>query len=61
VEKKLCPFIKDLCRDDCVFKTHNVACGHDIYNCLIAVKLSDINEAQHDDLAAIWNEVKKGQ
>lgn len=60
MEKKFCPFIKGLCRDDCVFKTHYVASNNgEIYNCLIAVKLSEINEMQHDDFAAIWNLLKK--
>ena len=59
LDKKFCPFVKDLCRDDCVFKTRNVASPDGVHNCLIAVKLSDINDMQHDDLVAIWNEVKK--
>ena len=58
-QNTFCPFIKDNCRNDCVFKYHNVAYSNKIYNCLIAIKLSDINDMQHDDLSAIWNEVKK--
>ena len=61
MEKKFCPFVKTLCRDDCVFKTRNVAGNHgEIFNCLIALKLNDINEMQHDDLSAIWSLLKKG-
>ena len=60
MEKKYCPFINGICRNDCVFKTRNVAAPHGaVYNCLIAVKLTDINEMQHDDLSAIWSLLKK--
>lgn len=54
-----CPFVKSSCRDDCVFKTGNVAVRDKVYSCLIAVKLSAINEMQHDDLSAIWDALKK--
>lgn len=60
-DNKYCPFIKGTCRDDCVFKCYDFAApGNKIYNCLIAIKLSDINEMQHNDLTDIWNAVKKG-
>lgn len=60
VNKNFCPFIKGVCRSDCVFKCHNVALPDgDTSNCLIVIKLTDINEMQHDDITAIWNEVKK--
>ncbi|MEY8002014.1 hypothetical protein AB8U03_17860 [Clostridium sp. Mt-5] len=59
-DKNFCPFIKGVCRNDCVFKYHNIALhGGAISDCLIAVKLSDINELQHDDISAIWSEIKK--
>lgn len=59
MEKKFCPFIQRHCVDDCVFKYHKVANENGIYDCLIAIKLSDINGMQHDDFAAIWNLLKK--
>lgn len=59
MEKKHCPFINALCRDDCVFKYHNVLGPDGVHDCLIAVKLSSINEMQHDDFTAIWNLLKK--
>jgi hypothetical protein len=60
LEKKFCPFIGALCRDDCVFKYHNVAGpGGKAYNCLIAIKLNDINEYQHDDLSSILDAIEK--
>lgn len=60
MDKKYCPFVNGLCRDDCVFKCHYVATSDGVvYNCLIAVKLTDINGMQHDDLTAIWSLLKK--
>ena len=47
---KYCPFIKDLCREDCVFRHRNVATSDGIYSCLIAIKLSEINAFQSDEL-----------
>lgn len=52
-KKTFCPFIKDICRADCVFKHHNVSCGSNVSDCLIAVKLFDINERQDDVLQEI--------
>ena len=51
--KNHCPFINGSCRDDCVFKCNKIATGRDIYSCLIAVKLSEINEYQSDQLTEI--------
>lgn len=59
MDKKFCPFINGLCRDDCVFKWRNVAIDRRISNCLIAVKLSEISDIQHDVLSEILQEVKK--
>jgi hypothetical protein len=59
VDKKYCPFINGPCRNDCVFKTNGVAVRDTIYSCLIAIKLNDINEMQHDDLSEIWNLLRK--
>lgn len=59
MSNKFCPFIKSECREDCVFKYHKVASGNKVYDCLIAIKLSDINDMQHDDLAAIWNALRE--
>ncbi len=59
MEKKFCPFINGICRDDCVFKYHKVANQTGIHDCLIAIKLTDINEMQHDDLSAIWSLLKR--
>ncbi|GAA0121740.1 hypothetical protein UT300018_10560 [Clostridium faecium] len=54
MEKKYCPFIKDVCRDDCVFKYHNVACpSGKVQSCLIAVQLYGINDMQRDQLENI--------
>ncbi len=58
MEKKFCPFIKELCREDCTFYHGNVLTEGKIYNCLIAIKLSDINELQHDDLMSILDEIE---
>jgi len=55
-----CPFVKGQCRSDCVFKTQTTACGNLISSCLIAVKLSAINEFQHDDLNEIIQAIEKG-
>jgi len=58
--KNFCPFIKDICRNDCVFKHNNVALPNgNVSNCLIAIKLTDINEMQHDDITDILNEITK--
>jgi len=58
--KNFCPFIQNICRSNCVFRYDNVALPNgNVSSCLIAIKLADINEMQHDDISAILNEVKK--
>jgi len=60
LENKFCPFIHGPCRSDCVFKTNSVMTNrNEVHNCIIAIKLSDINEMQHDDLTDIWSLLKK--
>lgn len=50
--KNHCPFINNTCREDCIFRTKSkIATGDGIFNCLIAAKLSDINEYQSDQLS----------
>lgn len=62
MDKKFCPFVNGQCRDDCVFRCGNVLIGRDLVNCLIAVKISDINELQSDELDLILKalESRKG-
>ena len=52
-ENKVCPFLNDFCRTDCVFHTHRIAVGADVFTCLIAAKLSDINPHQYDQVTDI--------
>ena len=60
IEKKYCPFINGLCRDDCVFKCCIVVTDEGaLYNCLIAIKLIDISGMQHDDLMMILKQLKE--
>lgn len=58
MKNNFCPFIKGSCRNDCVFRCNNVAVGDKVLNCLLAIKLFDINEYQHDDLTEIINTLK---
>lgn len=53
IEKTFCPFTNAHCRDDCVFKYHNVGTINGVSNCLISVKLMDINADQQDQLSEI--------
>lgn len=57
MDKKFCPFIKDLCRDDCTFHSHNTAIGNSVHDCLIAIKLEGINDMEYDQLENIYKEV----
>jgi hypothetical protein len=50
VPGNFCPFIHGPCRDDCVFKANKMLVRREYYDCLIAIKLCDINEFEHDDL-----------
>lgn len=59
MDVKYCPFVKGSCRDDCVFKYHKVATENGISDCLIAIKLSSINETQSDELNLIIESIKK--
>lgn len=59
MEKKFCPFIPGMCRDDCAFKHHKTMGPDGLQDCLIAIKLSAINEMQHDDLIEICHAIKK--
>ena len=46
-----CPFVNGECRSDCMFNIgHLVAVDRGTSKCLIAVKLSGINEYQQDQL-----------
>jgi len=54
-----CPFANGLCHNDCVFKINKTSTTHGISDCLIAVKLDDINGYQHDDLTEIISATSK--
>lgn len=59
MNKNFCPFIKDKCRDDCVFHCDLVATERGIYSCLLAIKLQDINGYEHDDLTEILHSIDR--
>lgn len=54
-----CPFLKDECSDDCVFSTRTTATSDGTYKCLIAIKLSCINEYQQDQFSELLNTIQK--
>lgn len=55
-----CPFVNGECRSDCMFNIgHLVATDRGTSKCLIAVKLSGINEYQQDQLTDIQNSLDK--
>jgi len=51
--KNFCPFIKETCRDDCMFRCRNVTASQGPITCLIASKLDAINEMTSDQLTSI--------
>lgn len=56
-----CPFINGQCRPDCKFKSHNttISSGESkISDCLIVIKLDEINGYQYDQLTDISNAMK---
>lgn len=57
--KTYCPFLKDDCHEGCVFRTHTTATADGLYNCLIAIKLSGINDSQSDQLSELLNTVQR--
>lgn len=60
IEKQFCPFLKDKCRDDCVFRTFIVVTDDNVlYNCLIAIKLTDISGLTHDVLIKVLEYLNK--
>ena len=54
-----CPFANSECRDDCTFKTHATATADGVKSCLIAIKLSHINENQDDQLSEIRQTIQR--
>ena len=51
----LCPFLNEPCREECMFHcNHLISTTHvGLSPCLIAVKLDQINEYNHDDLVNV--------
>lgn len=54
--EKFCPFIRDICRNDCVFRCGK-SVSQGITTCLIAAKLDKMNDNQHNDLVEVANKM----
>lgn len=56
-ENNFCPFLNGVCNEKCVFyrKIARAMYDHSTSHCLVFIKLSDINEMQHDDLTELIN------
>jgi hypothetical protein len=56
-----CPFIKDACRSDCVFKHQIGTLSNNSDSChfLDAYKLSKTNDKEHEDLVSILKTVEE--
>ena len=60
MEKKFCPFVNGICRDDCVFKKKDLFIRDEgVYSCLIATRLLRTNDILHNDLTAILELLNK--
>lgn len=57
MDKMFCPFINGECRSDCMFRANKTATKAGTSCCTIAIKLSDINEDQHDQLTEIQQQL----
>ena len=57
--KTFCPLIKGECREDYVLHCHSTATPKGVSNCLLAIKLQDINGNEHDDLTEILHTISK--
>lgn len=57
MENNFCPFVNGTCKANCVFKTHSTSTSRGLSECLIAIKLDDINGYQHDQLTEIKQKI----
>ena len=57
-----CPFIKDECRTDCVFRCNprsgSSSMYHEVLHCLIASRLDAMNTQQEDQLSELIDTVR---
>lgn len=57
-----CPFVNGTCKSNCMFHAKSmIATPNGITSCLIAAKLEEINEYQHDDLNDIRRAIEEKQ
>ncbi len=52
-DKCYCPFIKDVCREDCVFSCRYTVTSQCTTTCLLVSKIDSINGRQYEQLANI--------